>query len=163
MQRLKDYGVWLGLLITLILVYAVGQQENEDDLLVNQHEGESLIHTSVLPEDRSTTHERLLLRERIVDEPINLFSVSPTLQAEQMHEYLPSEPELPVNPYRYVGKLVEGEEVIVFLTDGRKNYAVRTGDTLDDTWKVIFIHPPEMMLQFLPLNTQVSVQVGALL
>ncbi|MGJ8620925.1 MAG: hypothetical protein ACSHWN_11390 [Methylophilaceae bacterium] len=162
MQHLKDYGVWLGLVITLLLVYVVDQQEGEDDLLVSQQKSKRLINTSGLQVDVSTDNERLLLRKRIVDKPINLFSVSHNVQVEQMYEYLPSEPETPVSPYRYVGKLVEGEEVIVFLTDGRKNYSARSGDILDENWKVKFIHPPEMVLQFLPLNTQVSVQVGAL-
>jgi hypothetical protein len=51
----------------------------------------------------------------------------------------------------------------VFLTNGQKNYVVKTGDTLEDTWQVKSIESTEMILFNLPTQTQVSVQIGALL
>jgi hypothetical protein len=163
MQSIKKYGVWLGLLITLVLVYVVEQGEGDADTLVTIADKESFTSTPDIKTKPLTAEKSFLLRERIVEAPTNLFSVSSMAQIEQVYDDQPSEPELPINPYRYVGKLVEGEEVIVFLTDGRKNYAVKTGDTLEGTWKVDFIKPPEMGLQFLPLQTHVRLQVGVLL
>lgn len=161
MKTLKKYGVWGGLVITLVLVYAVGPQENEEGVFLSKHAEKNNKKEPNQKEVGITNNAGFLLRKMIVDEPANLFAVTYNAQVEQMYEEIPRELDLPTNPFSYAGKLIENGEVIVFLTDGRKNYVVKTGDSLEGTWKVKFIHPPEMALLYLPLKKVVSIQIGA--
>uniref|UniRef100_I1XJA2 Uncharacterized protein n=2 Tax=Methylophaga nitratireducenticrescens TaxID=754476 RepID=I1XJA2_METNJ len=107
--------------------------------------------------------EDIQLRNRIIETPKNLFAVPQIAEPEIAVDPLPAQPVMPANPYIYVGKLIEDGEMRVFLTNGRKNYVVKTGDTLEDTWQVKSIESTEMILVNLPTQTQVSVKIGALL
>lgn len=161
MKTFKKYSVWLGLIITLLLVYTVGPQERDEGVFLNKQVGKNNKKEPIQKEVGISNDAGFLLRKMIVDEPINLFSVTYTAQSELIHEKMPKESEALVNPFIYAGKLVEDGDAVVFLTDGRKNYVVETGDTLEGVWKVKSIHPPEMALLYLPLKKVISIQIGA--
>jgi len=167
-QMIRKYGVWIGLAITLILVYVVESEEQE----MENFSTESVeIATPKVRNTKITTVEassrfqlrRVQLRQEITDEPINLFPAFFGGNEDIAQEEASIVAEVVTSPYIYAGKLIEDGAMVVFLTDGNKKYAVKAGDTIEGAWKVKFIQSPEMALQYLPSNTQVSVQIGELL
>ncbi|MCB2426952.1 hypothetical protein [Methylophaga pinxianii] len=162
MQSIKNYLVWIGLAITLLMVYLVEQQEDDIEA-VEVRAPESVQVQPLLNTQIDTTNEDVQLRTPIIETPKNLFAVPQIAEPELAVDPQPSQPVMPANPYIYVGKLIEDGEMRVFLTNGQKNYVVKTGDTLEDTWQVKSIESTEMILVNLPTQTQVSVKIGALL
>jgi len=73
----------------------------------------------------------------------------------------PSPPQAPPLPYTFVGKMVDDGQIIVFLTRQERNYAVRSGDKLDNTYQVDDIKPNVMLLTYLPLKLQQSLTIGS--
>jgi hypothetical protein len=73
----------------------------------------------------------------------------------------PPPPQAPPLPFTYIGKMLEDGKVVVFLTSGQRNYTVRSGDKLDDTYQVDDIKPTTMLLTYLPLNVQQSLMIGS--
>jgi len=161
-QSIKNYLVWIGLAITLLMVYLVEQQEEDIDA-VEVRAPESVQVQPLQATQTGTTDEDFQLRKPIIKMPKNLFEVPRIAEPEMPVDPQPTQPMMPANPYVYVGKLIEDGEMRVFLTNGQKNYVVKTGDTLEDTWQVKSIESTEMILFNLPTQTQVSVQIGALL
>ncbi|PTB86490.1 hypothetical protein C9940_02135 [Pseudidiomarina aestuarii] len=162
MQSIKNYLVWIGLAITLLMVYLVEQQE-EDVETVEVRAPESVQIQPLQTTQIDNTDDDVQLRKPIIETPGNLFEVPKIAEPEMPVDPQPAQAMMPTNPYVYVGKLIEDGEMRVFLTNGQKNYVVKTGDTLEDTWQVKSIESTEMILFNLPTQTQVSVQIGALL
>ena len=148
--------------MTLLMVYWVEQQEKDLDA-VEVRAPESVQVQTVQMTQLDTSEEEVQLRKPIIETPKNLFAVPQMAEPEITDAPQPVQPVMPANPYIYVGKLVENGEMRVFLTNGQKNYVVKTGDTLEDTWQVKSIESTEMILVNLPTQTQVSVKIGALL
>lgn len=161
MQSIKHYLLWLALAITLLLVYVIEQQEDVETAGVIAPE--TTPKQQVKQAQNTPAEADFQLREHIIDRPKNLFAVLQKAEPEIVREQRVPQPAMPVNPYTYAGKLIENGEVKVFLTNGRKNYVVKTGDTLEDTWQIKSIESTEMILLNLPTQKQVSVQIGALL
>ena len=57
--------------------------------------------------------------------------------------------------------MVDEGQIVVFLTRQERNYAVRSGDKLDNTYQVDDIKPSVMLLTYLPLNLQQSLTIGS--
>jgi hypothetical protein len=68
---------------------------------------------------------------------------------------------LPNNPFVYVGKIIEDGMLVVFLVDGEKGHAVKSGDVIEETWKVKSITPPTMALTYIPLKIEIKMEIGA--
>ncbi len=67
---------------------------------------------------------------------------------------------VPLN-WRVLGKqLTEDEGWAVFLARGEETCVVRTGDTLDDTFRVVAITPPMLTLQHLKNKTKRTLDIG---
>ena len=57
--------------------------------------------------------------------------------------------------------MVDDGQIIVFLTRQERNYAVRSGDKLDNTYQVDDIKRNVMLLTYLPLKLQQSLTIGS--
>lgn len=66
----------------------------------------------------------------------------------------PPPPSAPQLPFTYIGRMVDGRDVILFLLRNDTEYAVRAYDVLDDKYRVERITENEAVLTYLPLNTQ---------
>ena len=86
MQSIKNYLVWIGLAITLLMVYLVEQQEEDIDA-VEVRAPESVQVQPLQATHTDTTDEDFQLRKPIIEMPKNLFEV-PRI----------AEPEMPVDP-----------------------------------------------------------------
>jgi hypothetical protein len=69
-------------------------------------------------------------------------------------------PTAPPLPFKYIGKLGDDGQYTVFLSAQNKNYAVKLGDTVIQTYRVDEIKPPVMILTYLPTNTKQNMQIG---
>jgi hypothetical protein len=70
----------------------------------------------------------------------------------------PPPPSAPPLPFRYLGRLVDGDRTVVFLTSEDRNYIVRAGDTLESTYAVEAIEDDRVVLTYLPLRARQSLQ-----
>ena len=72
----------------------------------------------------------------------------------------PPPPAPPPLPFSYLGKVIDGNQITVFVTQGDRNLAVKTGDVIDGIYRVETIAPPMMTLTYMPLNMQQSLEIG---
>jgi hypothetical protein len=73
----------------------------------------------------------------------------------------PPPPTAPPLPFTYMGKLISGNDVAVFLTQGERNLVVREGETIDSSYRVERIAEGAITLTYLPLNQRQTIQIGA--
>lgn len=64
----------------------------------------------------------------------------------------PPAPTAPPLPYTYLGKLVEGEAIIVFLARAGQNVTVRVGDRVDGQYRIDAVSESALELTYLPLD-----------
>jgi hypothetical protein len=64
----------------------------------------------------------------------------------------PPPPSAPALPFKYMGKLVDGDETKVFLIHGDRNLVVRAGDTIESVYRLDRISDDELILTYLPMN-----------
>lgn len=73
----------------------------------------------------------------------------------------PAPPQAPPLPFSYLGKLIDAERVTVFLSDGNRTWAVGSGDTIDDAYRVEAIGDRTMTLTYLALGIRQELEIGA--
>jgi len=167
MQLIKQYGVWIALGLTLTASLWMQQQENDTSDAVVLVQKKNSADKTISSNRHSTASTQLASstsvyqRPVIEDTPQNLFTVFVSPQEQLSEELNNAEPQMPTNPFTYEGKLLDDGNLIVFLTDGVKNHSVQVGDVLDDVWKIQSIHPPELTLKYIPLKTEIQMQIGA--
>jgi len=65
----------------------------------------------------------------------------------------PLPPTAPVLPFVYMGKMDEGSgRWIVYLVKGEQFFAVRKGETFDNTYRIDGIENGNLVIQYLPLS-----------
>ena len=72
----------------------------------------------------------------------------------------PPAPQAPPLPFAFLGKLIDGEQVTVFLTDGTRNWVVRAGDTIEGGYRVEAIGAGTMTLTYLALGIAQELAIG---
>lgn len=79
----------------------------------------------------------------------------PPVQAAPVPAFVPPlQPTAPSLPFAFIGRMVDGSEVTVFLSHNDRRYAVKEKDVLDDTYRVDKIGEADMLLTHLPTSTQ---------
>lgn len=61
-------------------------------------------------------------------------------------------PQAPPLPFSYMGRLIRGEDTLVFLTRQDRNLIVRLGDTVEDRYRLDEIGDEHLVLTYLPLQ-----------
>lgn len=74
----------------------------------------------------------------------------------------PPPPSAPPLPFQYMGKLEEGGQTLVFLSQQQRTLAVRQGETVDGVYRVDRISPESIVFVYLPLKQKQSLQLGRL-
>lgn len=130
---------------------------------------------SAAPAPRSATHQAKStsaplpvialekLDEKIARDPVSdAFEVrSWEPPAPKQKKLPPPPPQAPPLPYTYVGKIMEGSQVIVFLAKQDRNYVVKQGETIDGVYRIDEIKGGTMVLTYLPLDQKQSLAIGA--
>ena len=163
MDIVKKYGIWLSLALTLLASYWTATQASDDaEALLAAPSQRHIQIADSSPAVQAATTTVLMQRPQMQEASVNLFSPLAPPSALATNESLVDVPQTPENPYRYAGKVVEDGQVSVFLTDGTNNYVVKAGDVIDGVWQVQAIRPPQLILKYLPLKTEVNIEIGAL-
>ena len=63
--------------------------------------------------------------------------------------------EAPPLPFRYIGKMLDGDKLAVFLANGAESFTVAAGERVGD-YRVDKITDAEVMFTYLPLKTKQS-------
>ena len=66
-----------------------------------------------------------------------------------------AKPVAPPLPFRYIGKMVDGDKLAVFLANGNESMAVAQGDRIGD-YRVDKVSDAEIVFTYLPLKTKQS-------
>ena len=72
----------------------------------------------------------------------------------------PPPPSAPPLPFRYMGKMMTGDGVSVFLIHGNRNLVVHEGDTIDSNYRIDRIADTAMTLTYLPLEQRQTLNFG---
>lgn len=72
----------------------------------------------------------------------------------------PPQPVAPPLPFGYIGKLGDEGQYTVFLSLRGRNYAVKAGDVVAQTYRVEDINPPTLTFMYLPMNIKQTMQIG---
>ena len=73
----------------------------------------------------------------------------------------PRRPAAPPLPFRFIGKLDDSQQMLVFLQRGENVHVVRVGDVIDGTYRVDGVTDDRMTLVYLPLQVTQSLNVGS--
>jgi len=85
--------------------------------------------------------------------------VPPPVQAVLVPVQMPSpESTTPSLPFAFIGRMVDGNDVTLFLSQNDRQYAVKEKDILDNIYRVDKISESEVVLTYLPTNTQQILQ-----
>jgi len=174
MSSIKKYGVWLALVFTLAATMWAARQEESDvqvkmvDVIASSNLLAKTKPSTININDQANVSHQIsnsnLLMQRPIDaeEPLNIFSTFMATENTAEKNVAESLAPVPTNPFVYAGKLVDDGNVIVFLIDGDKSHAVKSGDVIEDNWQVKSITPPVMVLKYIPSKIEVQLQIGAL-
>jgi hypothetical protein len=66
----------------------------------------------------------------------------------------PPPPSAPQLPFTFIGRMIDGTDVTLFLTNNNRQYTAKMNDVLDGTYRVDKITEKSVMLTYLPLNIQ---------
>lgn len=89
----------------------------------------------------------------------NLFPVQ-TWQPPPPPPPPPPKPTAPPLPFQYGGQLVEGGEIVVFLSQQKRQHVVRAGDAIDNLYRVEAIKPGRIEFTYLPLKQRQELLTG---
>lgn len=78
--------------------------------------------------------------------------------AERAQSAPPSAPPL---PFRYLGKIIDGDQTAVFLIRGNDHYSITAGQLIDRTYRIERITDTAITITYLPLGTRQILPVQA--
>lgn len=144
--------VWVGLALTLIACWWVDRQEQEVAPAAYVKPSNA---APVIPSkgskgsaalERPVQQHNHLLRQADTSPLVDLFSPL-AMPADTASATAPVSIPEPMNPYTYDGRVLDGTQWIVFLTDGTQQFALREGERFADGWKVRRLTEHQLVLQ----------------
>lgn len=69
-------------------------------------------------------------------------------------------PAPPPLPFVYLGKVLDGGEITVFVAFNGRNIAVKANEVIESTYRVDAIDPRSMVLTYLPLDMKQTLSLG---
>jgi len=69
-------------------------------------------------------------------------------------------PTAPPLPFTYVGKMVDGNRLTIYIASPDRNYAVTAGDVIDGTYRVEEAQDSQLVFTYLPLNIRQTISIG---
>src|SRR5450830_157683 len=169
LQSLKKNWIWLALACTLAATAWVSSNGSQpaETLLGPNHAHSPEIKTTrpsqLEPDVTELTVSSAfggLERTQITSEPHDLFGIDHRVSDQEKAQAQLTAQQMPPMPFIYAGKLMEGDQYTVFLIEGERNLAVHSGDVIDQVWRVKSIHPPQMLLSYLPLKVDATLDIG---
>jgi len=91
-------------------------------------------------------------------DPFQPRSWDPPVERTVKRALPPPRPQAPALPFAYLGKMMDGDTMTVFLAKQDRNYIVRAGDTLDGDYHVAKVDNNGLELVYLPLGIKQTLQ-----
>lgn len=114
---------------------------------------------NAIRQDIPTVVEPMTVREQYAAQADDLFAPH-SWQPPPPPPPKPPAPKAPPLPFRYLGKVLEGSEILAFLGQGTRTHLLRRGDVLAE-YKVDEITPTEITFVYLPLNEKQHLTFGS--
>ena len=73
----------------------------------------------------------------------------------------PEPPSAPPLPFRYLGRMVKGDQVLVYLLKNNDMFAVEAGTTLERDYRIESVSATEVAFVYLPLGAKQILSVAA--
>lgn len=111
-----------------------------------------------VPEIDLAALERRALEPSAADQASDPFaprSFEPEVKEKSPQKAKPAKPEAPPLPFAYLGRMVDGDKVAVFLSRGEESLSVAAGDVLGD-YRVDAVTDTEVRFTYLPMKTKQS-------
>jgi hypothetical protein len=70
-------------------------------------------------------------------------------------------PKPPPLPFRAIGRLIDGDTVIVFLQSGNTTVPARRGEVIERNYRVEAIDDKQVTFTYLPLNLPQQLAIGS--
>jgi hypothetical protein len=93
-------------------------------------------------------------------DPFARLKLAPPAQAEQASA-APAKPTAPPLPFKYLGKMIDGDKLAVFVSRGDETYTVQAGQKLDQSYRVDKVGEDSVTFTYLPLKTRQELQFSA--
>jgi hypothetical protein len=65
----------------------------------------------------------------------------------------------PPLPFRYIGKMLDGDKLAIFLANGNDSFAVKAGERVGD-YRIDKVTDTEVVFTYLPLKTKQTLTLG---
>jgi len=72
---------------------------------------------------------------------------------------MPQRPVAPPFPYKWIGRLDDGEAVQALLSGPQRSFGARAGEVLDGRWRIEKVAASQMELTWLPTGDTVAVEL----
>jgi hypothetical protein len=73
----------------------------------------------------------------------------------------PPPPTAPPLPFTFMGRYVDGDKPVIFLTAGDRLLMVHQGDVIDGTYRVEGFFGTKLQIMYLPLNIKQALDIGS--
>ena len=86
----------------------------------------------------------------------DLFAPAPVAATagEQEPPAPPAAPTAPPLPFTYLGRIIDGDRLVVFLARGDEHYTVAAGQTIEERYKVEQVTETAVTFTYLPMRTR---------
>jgi hypothetical protein len=159
-------GWWLGAALLATVVAALLVEPGDDEVIPAQaarKPSAERVTASVadagMPKPRSDAAAIGLRRGAYASDAENPFP-SHSWQPPPPPPPKPAPPSAPPLPFTYVGKLLDGDKTLVFLSQQQRNLVVRQGDTIDNLYRVEQVTPDRVEFVYLPLKQKQTITFG---
>lgn len=78
----------------------------------------------------------------------------PPAPKPQLSALPPPAPTAPQLSFAFAGRMIDGDQMILFLSKNGRQYTVKIGDILDDTYRLDKVSNIDAVLTYLPMNIQ---------
>ena len=161
----RQRGLLLGALLTATLAATVwvSQQAEDEVVVVNAPIKQKSASKKSLPTNSHIALEKLQRSRTEAEKP----RVDDVFRSKSW--YVPPPPPKPVPPpppappplpFIYMGKLMEGDKLTIFLSKQDRHYAVKAGETLDGAYRIESVTAQQVIFTYLPLNMQQTLTLG---
>jgi len=158
--QISRIAIWGALLATLYLTFESARQSGDDLPTSISVPVRTAYQGGVAAVRESHASSALPVRhwkEEAANDPFQTMTwyVPPKPQAVR-----PPRPQTPPVPYKYFGKMMEGDVPHAFLYQGDNVVVAKVGDVLASNYRVENIAPGSVSLTYLPLGTRQIVPLG---
>lgn len=158
--QLSRIAIWGALLATLYLTFESARQSEDDpaeSVSIPVRTSPRIEAMAVQVPSSPTALPKRHWNEAAAHDP---FQTMRWYVPSRLPMAKPPRPQAPPVPYKYFGKMMEGDMPQAFLYQGDRVIVVKVGDVLANTYQIERIAPDTISLTYLPLGTRQTVLFG---